>query len=59
MTLVPGQRVFARGLPGVIVDSAAGQVSVELADGELIIVAEGELVQAENAASVKQRQGER
>ena len=55
--LVRGQRVFARGSSGVVLDSAAGCATVELHDGRIVIVAEREIIPAENAESVKQREG--
>jgi hypothetical protein len=53
--LVPGQRVFLRGIPGFVVDAGSGQVAVELDTGAVELVREDLVVMAESAESVERR----
>lgn len=54
-SLVRGQRVFLRGIPGQVVDAGSGQAAVELDDGRIELVREDLVVQAESAESVERR----
>lgn len=54
--IVKGHRAFVRGRPAVVLDVAAGQVTIELEDGRVEIVPERELVAAESAESAKLRE---
>ena len=38
--IVRGQHIFHQGISGVVLDSAAGQVTVELHDGRVLVVRE-------------------
>ena len=53
--IIPGQRVFVQQDSGVVLDCAADQVTVELHDGRVLVVAERDLVLAESVESVKRR----
>jgi hypothetical protein len=56
-TVVKGQRVWRRARGAVVLDSAHGLAIIELDSGAVELVAERELQAAENAESVKQREG--
>ncbi len=53
--IVRGQRVFLQEISGIVLDSAAGFATVELADGRVLVVRERELVPAESAESARAR----
>jgi len=55
-SLVRGQRVFLRGIPGQVVDVGFGQATVELDDGRIELVPGDQVVLAESAESVRRRQ---
>jgi hypothetical protein len=60
MALVRGQRCWKRsGTSAVVLDAADGQAVVELATGAVELVAERELIAAENVQSVKERESVR
>ena len=53
--LIRGQRVFVQGVFGVVLDYAEGFVTVDLADGDVAIVAETQVMPAESAESAQDR----
>ena len=55
-SLVRGQRVFLRRIPGQIVDIGFGQATVELDDGRIELVPRDQVVTAESPESVRKRQ---
>jgi hypothetical protein len=56
-SLVKGQRIFVRAIPGVVLDCGSGQAAVELDDGRIELVREDLVVQAESVESVERRHG--
>ena len=55
--MIKGQRVWRKARAAVVLDSAHGLAIIETESGTVELVAERELIAAENVQSVKAREG--